>query len=129
MENIVSTDEKQRFSFNENHTKIRANQGHSIDVKIPMKEIEPPAVLYHGTAEKYLESIRAQGILKRTRNYVHLSMDFETARMVGSRHGIPVVLQIDTRQMYHDGYKFFVSENGVWQTEHIPFRYIIGEIR
>ena len=128
LEEIVETDNKQRFSFNNDRTKIRANQGHSFEVDVEMKVCPPPDTLYHGTAEKYIESIRKNGILKKSRNYVHLSKDIETAKKVGSRHGKTVVLKIDTRQMYEDGYIFLLSANGVWQTEHVAFKYVTEEI-
>ena len=126
---IVETDAKQRFSFNEDSTKIRANQGHSLRVDVEMKELVPPAVLYHGTAEKYLSNIRENGISKQTRNYVHLSKNIETARRVGARHGAPVVLQLDAQRMHEDGYRFLLSKNGVWQTDHVPYCYVTEEIR
>ncbi len=126
---IVERDTKRRYSFNEDRTMIRANQGHSVAVDLEMKQLPPPDILYHGTAEKYLPSIREKGILKRSRNYVHLSTDAETARKVGARHGVPVVLVIDAAQMARDGFTFFLSENGVWQTEEVPFRYVKEEIR
>lgn len=125
LENIVAKDGKQRFSFNSDRTKIRANQGHSVAVNVQMKECPPPTVLYHGTATKYLDSIRENGISKQKRNYVHLSKDTETAFKVGARHGEVAILVIDTQQMYLDGYKFLLSENGVWQTDHVPFKYVI----
>ena len=122
---IVATDGKQRFSFNDDGTKIRANQGHSFPVDVQMTECEPPALLYHGTATKYLDGIKARGICKQTRNFVHLSKDVATAIKVGARHGEAVVLVIDARQMYLDGYKFLLSANGVWQTECVPYRYVV----
>lgn len=125
LKKIVEEDSKCRFSFNNDLTKIRANQGHSINVEVEMTECIPPDVLYHGTAEKYLESIKQNGIIKKSRQYVHLSKDKETALKVGSRHGTPVVLMLDTKQMVLDGYKFLVSANGVWQSENIPWKYII----
>ena len=128
LEEIVQTDSKQRYSFNGDRTKIRANQGHSVDVDVEMEICAPPDILYHGTAEKYIESIREQGILKRNRNFVHLSTDAETAIKVGSRHGNPIVLKINTKQMHEDGYIFLLSENGVWQTEQVPYIYVTEEI-
>lgn len=128
LEEIVKNDNKQRFSFNDDRTKIRANQGHSIEVDVEMKVCPPPDILYHGTAEKYIESIRENGILKGNRNYVHLSKDKETAIKVGARHGKAIVLKIDTRQMYADGYIFLLSANGVWQTEQVPIKYVTEEI-
>ncbi|MCH5162643.1 MAG: RNA 2'-phosphotransferase [Clostridiales bacterium] len=127
LEEIVQTDNKHRFDFNADHTEIRANQGHSVKVNVEMKVCTPPDVLYHGTAKKYIESIRRDGILKKSRNYVHLSKDTETAIKVGRRHGEAVVLKIHARQMYEDGYIFLCSANGVWQTEQVPFKYVIGE--
>ena len=125
LEEIVKTDSKQRYSFNEGKTKIRANQGHSIPVKLELKELEPPNTLYHGTATKYIEGIKSQGIKSMSRQYVHLSKDFETAKQVGSRHGKPVILIINAKRMYEDGIKFYLSENGVWLTEYIDPKYIL----
>lgn len=121
---IVENDGKMRFSFNADKTKIRANQGHSIAVDAQMTESIPQGILYHGTAEKYMESILQFGLLKKTRNFVHLSKDEETAAKVGARHGKAVVLAIDTARMLADGYKFYLSANGVWQTECVPRGYI-----
>ena len=126
LEEIVRTDNKQRYSFNEDKTKIRANQGHSIPVKVELKELEPPATLYHGTATKSLEGIQKQGIKSMSRLYVHLSKDFETAKQVGYRHGECVVLLINAERMYKDGLKFYLSENGVWLTEYIDSKYILS---
>ena len=126
LEEIVRTDNKQRYSFNEDKTKIRANQGHSIPVNIEFKELEPPNTLYHGTATKSLEGIKSQGIKSMSRLYVHLSKDYETAVNVGSRHGKCVVLVINAKRMYEDGIKFYLSENGVWLTEYIDPKYILS---
>lgn len=125
LEEIVATDEKCRFAFNSDKSKIRASQGHSIEVDLELEEKVPPSVLFHGTAEKYLESIKGQGIKKKTRNFVHLSLNEQTAVKVGSRHGSPVVLKIDAKRMADEGFKFFVSENGVWLTDFVPFEYVI----
>jgi putative RNA 2'-phosphotransferase len=125
LEEIVRTDNKQRYSFNENKTKIRANQGHSIPVKVELKELEPPNTLYHGTARKSLEGIKYQGIKSMSRLYVHLSKDFETAKQVGSRHGEAVILVVDAYRMYKNGIKFYLSENGVWLTEYVDPKYIL----
>ena len=89
-----------------------------------MKEMMPPDELYHGTAERFLKSIREKGILKMNRQYVHLSTDIETAKVVGRRHGKPVVLVIDTKKMVEDGYHFWLSDNGVWQSEEIKWEYV-----
>ena len=111
LEEIVRTDEKQRYSFNEDHTLIRANQGHSIPVDVELEEKIPPAVLYHGTGEKYVSSIDQEGLIPKSRLYVHLSADVTTARKVGSRHGRPVIYTVDCSAMTSDGYKFFLSAN------------------
>jgi RNA:NAD 2''-phosphotransferase len=124
LEEIVRTDEKQRYSFNEEHTLIRANQGHSIHVDVELKESIPPAVLYHGTGEKYVSSIDEQGLIPKSRLYVHMSADKETAKTVGSRHGKPVIYEIDCKAMEHDGYKFYLSENHVWLTKAVPAKYL-----
>ncbi len=124
LEEIVRTDEKQRYSFNEDHTKIRANQGHSIPVDVELKRTVPPAVLWHGTGEKYVPSIRKEGLVPKSRLYVHLSADYETAVKVGSRHGRPEVCQVDCAAMVKDGYVFYLSANGVWLTEKVPAEYL-----
>ncbi len=123
LERIVAEDEKMRYSFNENKTLIRANQGHSVQVDVELAELEPP-ILYHGTAEKYVESIDRVGLISRSRLYVHLSGDIETAYKVGSRHGKPVIYTVDAPKMYRDGYKFYRSVNGVWLTDHVPPEYL-----
>ena len=128
LEHIVNTDEKKRYSFNENKTKIRANQGHSIDVEMEFKEKVPPNTLYHGTSTKFLDSISKHGILKGNRQYVHLSKDVETAIKVGSRHGKPVALVVDCNKMVEDGYKFYLSDNDIWLTDHIPYKYVKQQI-
>lgn len=124
LEEIVGTDEKQRYSFNEDRTLIRANQGHSIPVDVEPEEKEPPETLWHGTGEKYVESIDAEGLISKSRLYVHLSKDEETAIKVGMRHGKPVLYQVMAKWMYDDGYKFFISANGVWLTKEVPVRYL-----
>lgn len=124
--NIVNTDNKRRFSFNSDKSKIRANQGHSIPVNLGLLELVPPTILYHGTSEKFIESIKQNGIQKRSRQYVHLSSNIETAVAVGKRHGNPIVLKINTEQMFLDGYKFYLSENGVWLTDNIPYQYVLS---
>lgn len=120
LEEIVRTDEKGRYSFNYDRTKIRANQGHSIQVDVEMEEKEPPEILYHGTGEKYMDSIDQDGLLPKSRLYVHLSKDVENAKKVGSRHGRPVIYEVKAGQMYREGYKFQLSANGVWQTKIVP---------
>ena len=124
LEQIVAEDEKQRYSFNEDKTLIRANQGHSIPVDVELDEKEPPEVLYHGTGEKYVASIDRQSLIPKSRLYVHLSRDEETAAKVGSRHGKPVIYKVKSGEMYRDGYKFFCSVNGVWLTKEVPVKYL-----
>lgn len=124
LEEIVETDDKKRYSFNEDKTLIRANQGHSIPVDVELEEKEPPDVLYHGTGEKYTALINVEGLISKSRLYVHISADYETAVAVGKRHGIPVVYEIYAKQMYKDGYKFYISENGVWLTKRVPVEYL-----
>ncbi len=124
LEDIVATDQKQRYSFDETKTKIRANQGHSIKVDLGLEAKEPPSVLYHGTATRFLDTILSEGLKKGTRNHVHLSRDTETARKVGKRHGTVVILEIDTKAMHEAGYVFYLSENKVWLTERVPAVYI-----
>lgn len=124
LEEIVRSDSKNRYAFNEDHSRIRANQGHSVDVDVELKELPPPERLFHGTAERYLESIRKRGLLPGSRLYVHLSDNAETARTVGARHGKPAVLVVRSGQMHRDGYRFYRSVNGVWLTKHVPPEYL-----
>lgn len=124
LEEIVRTDNKQRYSFNEDKTLIRANQGHSIPVDVEFDEVEPPEELWHGTGEKYVASIDKQGLIPKSRLYVHLSKDEDTAVNVGKRHGKPVLYIVKAGEMYRDGYKFFLSQNGVWLTKEVPVQYL-----
>lgn len=125
IEEIVATNNKKRFSYSEDGTKIRANQGHSVKVDLGFTALTPPEKLYHGTAIKNIESIKVTGLQKMNRHHVHLSKDRETAKQVGGRHGKPVILIIDTQAMHEKGFSFYCSENGVWLTESVPFEYII----
>lgn len=124
LEEIVKTDNKQRYSFNEDKTLIRANQGHSIPVDVELKEQEPPEFLYHGTTDKFTKSIMAEGLKPMSRLYVHLSKDIQTANKVGKRHGKPVILKVHSGQMYKDGIMFYLSENGVWLTKNVDVKYL-----
>lgn len=124
LKEIVFTNDKKRFSFNDDETQIRANQGHSIDVDLALNPATPPSFLYHGTVAKFLENIRQDGLLKMNRQHVHLSKDKETAIKVGSRRGSPVILVVNSFRMHEDGFVFFISENGVWLTDHVPVKYI-----
>lgn len=124
LEQIVEIDDKQRFAFNDDRTLIRANQGHSVSVDVELKEMIPPKILYHGTAEKYVESIELYGLNSKSRLYVHLSETIETATRVGSRHGKPVIYTVNTEKMTVDGYQFYLSANGVWLTKSVPITYL-----
>ena len=124
LEEIVRTDNKQRYSFNEDKTLIRANQGHSVPVDVELEEKTPPDILYHGTGLKYTESIDQQGLIPKSRLYVHLSPDYDTAEKVGQRHGKPVVYQVNARKMSAGGYKFYLSANGVWLTKRVLPEYL-----
>jgi putative RNA 2'-phosphotransferase len=121
---VVATSDKQRFAISEDGLRIRANQGHSIEVDLGFEKAEPPELLYHGTASHNLTAIRQQGIVKGNRQYVHLSLDNETAESVGSRYGKPVVLTVKAGRMHQAGFSFFLSANGVWLTEHVPTEYV-----
>lgn len=124
LDEIVISDNKQRYSYSEDRAKIRANQGHSIKVDLSLVETKPPKTLYHGTVDKFLSNIRKQGLLKMNREYVHLSTDIDTAKDVGGRRGEPVILVVNSEQMDKDGYKFYLSENGIWLIENVPAKYI-----
>lgn len=124
LERIVTENNKQRFRFNADGTRIRANQGHSIDVDLGLETQTPPATLYHGTATRFLDSIRREGLNRRSRHHVHLSSDIGTAQKVGQRHGTPVILIVDAVAMWADGYQFYHSDNGVWLTEAVPVAYL-----
>lgn len=121
---IVHDDKKNRYSFNEDLTMIRANQGHSMKVDVRLTEVKPPAHLYHGTAEGSLESILRSGINKGNRLYVHLSDNKETALQVGKRHGAPVILTVQSGEMFKNGHRFYVSANNVWQVEFVPSEFV-----
>ncbi len=124
LKQIVFDNDKQRFAFNDDYSKIRANQGHSLKVELNYEPVKPPKNLYHGTATRFLDSIYENGIQKQKRHHVHLSLNIETAKNVGSRYGKTVVLIIDTEQMYKDGFEFFESENGIWLVDNVPNKYI-----
>lgn len=124
LEEIVRTDNKQRYSFNDDHTKIRANQGHSIDVDVELTETVPPEILYHGTGEKSVAHIDREGLKPMNRLYVHLSSDLDTAERVGKRHGKVVIYKVRTGAMHQAGYVFYRSVNGVWLTKKVPVEYL-----
>lgn len=124
LETIVAENDKKRFAFDETGTKLRASQGHSINVDLDMEEIVPPDKLYHGTATRFLNSIRKTGLERRSRQHVHLSDNLTTARQVGSRHGVPVILTVDAAAMHAAGHAFYRSANGVWLTDNVPTEYL-----
>lgn len=125
LELIVKTDQKQRYSFSPDKTRIRANQGHSVPVDVGLEEVLPPETLYHGTAEQFLIHIWKEGLQPMNRLYVHLSLDRKTAENVGRRHGKPVILAVSSGQMSRDGIKFYRSKNNVWLVKAVSTRYLV----
>jgi putative RNA 2'-phosphotransferase len=124
LKEVVQNCDKQRFALSEDFCSIRANQGHSTDVKLEFKEIAAPPVLYHGTVEQFIESIKKKGLIPGKRHHVHLSKDIETATKVGERRGKPIILKINAMKMQDAGYRFYISDNGVYLTDSVPPRYI-----
>jgi len=124
LERVVAENDKKRFAFSEDGKRIRASQGHSIEVDLALPPSQPPDLLYHGTASRFVEPIRVQGLRPGTRRHVHLSLDVATATKVGQRHGKPVILVVRSREMAAAGHEFFLSDNDVWLTEQVPVRYI-----
>lgn len=122
---VVEQNDKQRFSLSEDGSRIRANQGHSIPVDLDLESLIPPGYLFHGTATRFLKSIRKQGLLPKGRNQVHLSPDEQTAIKVGQRHGKPVVLTVQSGRMHERGFKFYRSANGVWLTDKVPVEFLV----
>jgi len=125
LEEIVATNDKQRFAYNEGRTRIRASQGHSIEVELQLDTVTPPEQLYHGTVQKFLQAIQSQGLRKMNRHHVHMSRDRTTAEKVGERRGEAIILTINSGDMSREGFEFYLSANGVWLTDHIPVKYII----
>lgn len=124
LNHIVATNSKKRFAINDTFDKIRASQGHSVEVELGYKNQQPPEILFHGTGEKSLQSILERGLEKQSRQHVHLSSEYKTAVAVGQRHGKPFVFKVLAEQMYSDGFQFFISDNGVWLTDHVPAKYL-----
>lgn len=124
LEEVVANNSKQRFSFDETGERIRANQGHSVEVDLQLQPVAPPERLYHGTGHRSADAIEASGLKKMARHHVHLSPDVETATVVGRRHGRPVLFEVDAAAMHRDGHPFYRSENGVWLTDEVPPRYL-----
>lgn len=127
LKEIVAEDEKQRYAFSAHDMKIRANQGHSIDVDVELIETIPPNLLFHGTSENVIWKIERNGILPMSRQYVHLSTDWDTAIKVGKRHGKPRVIIVQAEQMVADKHIFYQSQNNVWLTKEVPVKYLIFE--
>lgn len=123
---VVETNDKQRFALSDDGLRIRASQGHSIQVDLGLEALQPPAWLYHGTVARFVGAIREQGLRPGERQHVHLSLDRQTAQQVGARRGAPVILSVDAGRMYADGHVFHRSANGVWLTTHVPPQYIAG---
>ena len=124
LESIVANCEKKRFAFSEDGLRIRANQGHSVEVDLKLRPIEPPMVLYHGTAQHSLDSIRQTGLNSGSRQQVHLSADTPTAIKVGQRHGKPVVLIVQAQAMQAAGHAFYRADNGVWLVDAVPVEFL-----
>lgn len=124
LDEVVRTNEKQRFAFSEDGLRIRASQGHSVEVELGYEPAVPPETLYHGTIAKFLDSIHAQGLLKGERHDVHLSESPETATAVGQRRGQPIILRVHAGRMHRDGHTFRRSANGVWLTDSVPAAYV-----
>lgn len=124
IQSVVETSDKQRFRISDDGLLIRASQGHSVAIDLKLTAKSPPQWLYHGTAVKSMPAIERQGLLKQSRQHVHLSLDQVTARKVGARHGKPVVLEVMAQLMQQHGYKFYLAENGVWLTDHVPPDYL-----
>jgi len=121
---IVENDDKQRYIISDDGKRIRANQGHSIKIDLELEAKTPPDILYHGTADRFLDSILKDGLKPMSRQYVHLSQTEETALTVGKRHGEPIILYVNAKNMFEDGYKFYLSENNVWLVNEVPAKYI-----
>jgi putative RNA 2'-phosphotransferase len=124
LEEVVARNNKQRFSFDPTGTRIRANQGHSVEIDLQLEPVEPPDVLYHGTGSQNVQAIQREGLHRMSRHHVHLSGDMSTALNVGARHGKPVVFGVDAAAMYQAGHQFYRSANGVWLVDHVPPGYL-----
>ncbi len=124
LDEVVRTNDKKRFSFSEDGTQIRANQGHSVDIELGYEAAPPPEILLHGTPQQFVETIAEEGLKKMKRHHVHLHIDVATASAVGQRRGKPVLLKIRALEMHKAGHVFFVTPNDVWLTDHVPAEYI-----
>jgi len=121
---VVIDNDKKRFSLSDDKHYIRANQGHSVKVDLKLAPKKPPAVLYHGTATRFLNSIKQEGLKPGQRHHIHLSSDIETATAVGKRYGKPAILEVAAGAMHQQGFNFFLSENNVWLTEHVTPKFL-----
>jgi putative RNA 2'-phosphotransferase len=124
LKDVVATNDKTRFAFSEDGKRIRASQGHSVEVDLHYEPTIPPEFLYHGTPERFVESIRHSGLIKGQRHHVHLSPDPETAIKVGQRRGRPVAPKVPAGEMHRNGHLFYRSANDVWLVEHVPAAFI-----
>ena len=127
LDEVVARNDKRRFAFDATGTRIRANQGHSVEVDLQLEPVEPPEVLYHGTGQGAAEAVAREGLRRMARHHVHLSADVPTARRVGARHGRPVVFTVAAGAMHRAGFPFYRSENGVWLVDHVPSEYLSRE--
>jgi putative RNA 2'-phosphotransferase len=124
LERVVAENDKKRFAFSDDGSRIRASQGHSVEVDLALNPLEPPELLFHGTADRNRNSIRAGGLHSAQRQHVHLSLDVATATKVGQRHGKPIILKVRAREMWKAGHPFYLSANGVWLTDRVPPEFI-----
>jgi putative RNA 2'-phosphotransferase len=124
LETVVKTNDKQRFEISTDGNHIRARQGHSVSVELGYQPSAPPEILLHGTPSLSVQSIRESGLKKMQRHHVHLHIDEQTASAVGARRGQPVLLKIRAAEMTRQGHEFFVTENQVWLTDHVPAEFI-----
>ncbi|HEY6160908.1 MAG TPA: RNA 2'-phosphotransferase [Bacteroidia bacterium] len=121
---VVANNDKKRFSFNDDLTRIRANQGHSLGIDLALQPIAPPGILFHGTATRFISSIMKDGLNKQSRQHVHLSDNYDTAFNVATRHGVPKILKVQALKMHAEGHLFYLSDNKVWLTDHVPVKFI-----
>ena len=129
LESVVANNSKQRFAFSADGSRIRASQGHSVEVDLEYEPMNPPEILWHGTAEQYIDSIKVSGLVKGLRQHVHLTADAEVAMKVGQRHGRLVLLEVAAGKMARDGHLFYRSANGVWLADSVPLLYLTFPVR
>jgi len=124
LKQVVAQNNKKRFEFNEDQTRIRARQGHSVEIDLDLQPLEPPIILYHGTTQKKLAKIKSRGLKRMQRHHVHLSPDEQTALAVGGRHGKPLLLVVRAGEMFKEGYTFYRTGNNVWLVDHVPWKFL-----